>query len=206
MFRITKLVLSMSAVIALGVIAPASGTAAEFHSESSHSLISGEQHAGEDTSSVNAGTIRCSHRTYVGTPNTPTSATLRIAFAYSGCRAFGFVNTTIHTNGCEFVLHITSGATSIDCPVGQTITTTAYNCWVTTGSQGPLGPVTYTSNGTGISRDVTMDINITGLQYTQHSKSFPGCTNGSFNNGTYTGSMTMRAANTAGSQVGIWVQ
>jgi len=45
---------------------------------------------------------------------------------------------------------------------------------------------------------------VSGIKYTQDSKSFPGCTNGTFTNGTFVGEGLARGQNTTGEQVGIW--
>ncbi|HEX7278111.1 MAG TPA: hypothetical protein VF255_00680 [Solirubrobacterales bacterium] len=211
MLRIVKLAASTGLVLTLGAVAASAALAAEGHSEVVHTELRGEQHAGEDTESFNAGTVRCSHATYTGTSSSATQTELVVAPAYTGCKAFGFVNTTIDTAGCTYVFRFgagtatQSGTTSLDCQPGQAITRTGFNCWITIGSQGPLPGVTYTSQGSGTTRDITIDGNITGITYAQHSKSFPGCTNGTFNNGTYTGATTIRGFNTVGEQVGIWV-
>ncbi|HEX7280184.1 MAG TPA: hypothetical protein VF255_11255 [Solirubrobacterales bacterium] len=201
--KLKALGLALVAVFAMSALSAASASAVEFHSEAAHTELRAEQHAGEDTFSVNAGTVRCSHATYTGTESSATSTAQTVTPAYTGCKAFGFVNTTIDTNGCTYTFDSNANNVDIACP-SSPITVTAFNCWVTVGAQNNIGPVTYTNSGSGSSRDVTVDVNITGISYTQHSKSFPGCTNGSFTNGTYTGSATVRGFNTAGEQVGVW--
>jgi hypothetical protein len=51
---------------------------------------------------------------------------------------------------------------------------------------------------------VTATANLSGIKYTQESKSFPGCANGTFTNGTHKGSATVVGTNTTGEAVGIW--
>ncbi|HEX7280182.1 MAG TPA: hypothetical protein VF255_11245 [Solirubrobacterales bacterium] len=212
--NIKALGLAVFAVMALGAFSAATASAEKlFHSEVAHTEVRGEQHSTEDTFTVNAGTVRCSHATYTGTQSTATASTQTVAPTYSGCKAFGFVNTTIDPNGCGYVFSLSGtpvsgaapGGVTIECPAGQVITVTAFNCWVTVGPQTRATGITYTNLGAGKTRDVTVDVNLTGLTYTQHSKSFPGCTNGTFNNGTYTGAATVRGFDTAGEQVGVWV-
>lgn len=211
MVRIARLAVSTGLMIVLGAVAAAVAPASELHSEFTHTNFTGEQHSGEDTETFNAGTVRCAHATYVGTDSNVTGTELVLFPAYTGCKAFGFVNTTIDTAGCSYVFRFDagtgtgSGTTSIDCEPGKTITRTGFNCWITIGSQGPLPGVTYTNKGSGSTRDITIDGNVSGITYTQHKKSFPGCISGTFNDGTYTGSTTLKAAETAGNQVGIWV-
>ncbi|HEX7280183.1 MAG TPA: hypothetical protein VF255_11250 [Solirubrobacterales bacterium] len=212
--NIKALGLTVFAVIAMGTLSAATASAEKlFHAEVGHPELRAEQHAGEGTLGVNAGTVRCSHVTYSGTQTTATAATLTMGPAYTGCKAFGFVNTTIDVNGCGYEFSITGtpvsgaapGAVTIECPLSHFITVTAFNCWVTVGPQTRPTGVTYTNLGAGKTRDVTIDVNLTGLTYTQHSKSFPGCTNGTFTNGTYVGATTVRGFNTTNEQIGVWV-
>ncbi|HEX7278112.1 MAG TPA: hypothetical protein VF255_00685 [Solirubrobacterales bacterium] len=207
MLRTIKLAASCAFVVALGALTGTAAVAADFHSEVAHTEYIGEQHASEDTWTFNAGTVRCSHVTWEGTETVATTTTLTLTPTTSGCKAFGFVNTAID-HRCSLTLHTksgtsTAGTETIECPQYETIT--AFNCWVTIGPQGPLTGVTYTNQGAGTSRDITIDFNTTGIEYTQHSKSFPGCTNGTFKNGTHQGSLTLKGFNTAHEQVGIWV-
>jgi hypothetical protein len=181
-----------------------SAMATEFHSEVAHTIIDGEQPAEtNDVFTVKAGTVTCKSATYSGTVNSATTSEVTVQPKYSECTAFGFVNTTIDVpSGCWYrftpdtnPLHIVCGA--------EPITVTAFNCWITVGSQTNSG-ITYSNSGSGSSRDVTVTANATGLTYTQHSKSFPGCTSGTFTDGKYVGKGTVKGTNTEGKAVGIW--
>lgn len=77
---------------------------------------------------------------------TPVNATPLL----SECRAFGFVETTVNPNGCEYRFHAGSGAEdeftgSLDlvCPAGKSIVIQALTCEVQIGAQTGLGPITY---------------------------------------------------------------
>jgi hypothetical protein len=206
--KLKTLGVAFAAVMAMAIFAgPASATLALFHSEVEHSEIKGAQEE-QDVFTVNAGTVKCSTASYQGTSSVATPTEITVTPAYSNCTAFGFVNTTIHTNECHYTF--TSHPTTppvlhILCPK-EPITVTAFNCWITVPSQTVNSGVTYTNLGTGSSREVTVDVKLSALTYTQHSKSFPGCTNGTFSNGTYVGLAKVKATNTAGTQVGIWWQ
>ncbi|HEX7278556.1 MAG TPA: hypothetical protein VF255_02925 [Solirubrobacterales bacterium] len=208
--RLKRLWLLCLGVAALGLLSAGSASAAEFHSEVAHTSITGT-HGGEEIFTVNAGSIRCQETHYVGTRTVATSTTLTLTPEYTGCTAFGFVNATIDHNGCFLTFHTEAGTGAIggrhtiECEGGKAITVTAFNCWVTIGSQSNIGPVTYTNQGAGATRDVTVDFSTSGLTYTQHSKSFPGCTNGTFTNGIHSGATTLRSFDTAGLQKGFWV-
>jgi len=59
------------------------------------------------------------------------------------------------------------------------------------------------NEGSGTSRDIKINLSVSGMGYTQLSKSFPGCTNGTFANGTYNGAATVQGSK-EGKAVGIW--
>jgi hypothetical protein len=193
--------LALVAVAAMAFSASAA-MAASFHSEASHTIISGSQ-IGEDKFKVNAGTVTCGKATYSGTQSSATAETQTVTPSYSECKAFGFVNTTIDVNGCTYTFNANNGDLTLACS-SSPIVVTAFNCWVTIEGQNWHEVVVYTNEGSGSSRDVKVSVNIAGIKYTQHSKSFPGCTNGTFENGTYEGAATVRGSNTEGAQVGAW--
>jgi hypothetical protein len=179
--------------------APAS---ASFHSETAHTVWSGTQVA-EDVVTFNAGTWKCKEKSFSGTTSAATSSTLNLTPSVSECTAFGFVNAAHDINGCEFQYHDTK-TMSLVCPEGKSLVITAFNCWITLSPQSGLTGVTYTNVGSGKSRDITISQSTSGIKYTQTSKSFPGCTNGTFSNGTIAGEYTLRGFNTESSQVGVW--
>jgi hypothetical protein len=191
-----------------GALAASSGSAsaAEFHSEVAHAQISGSQ-VGTDSFTLNAGTWKCTELAYSGTQATEaTSSEITVTPKYGGCTAFGFIGATIDVNGCDY--RFTPNANPylhISCSEKPIEVTTA-TCTVTFGSQTVNSGVTYTNEGAGTTRDLRVNSSISGLTYTQHNKSFPFCAGGAgtFTNGTFSGEATMKGANTAGVQVGIW--
>jgi hypothetical protein len=204
-----KILCASLASLALAGGVAATASAAEFHSEQTHTELAGEQHAGEDTVVFNAGTWKCNTVTYSGTQSAATTNTIEVAPFYSNCTAFGFVSVAIDVEGCKYLFATNAGTTeegkfSIQCPAGKAITVTAFNCYIKTGTQGPLTTVTFTDKNTGASRDITLDLNLSGIVYSQESKSFPGCTGGNFSNGTWSGAATVVGHTTAGTQVGMW--
>jgi hypothetical protein len=54
----------------------------------------------------------------------------------------------IDTNGCSYRFDSNGNNVDIICGANP-ITVTAFNCWVTVGSQEIIGPVTYTNQGSG---------------------------------------------------------
>jgi len=195
-------------VAAATLFGPATfASATEFHAGTApHTLWSGTQ-VGEDVLSLKAGTLRCKKISSSGTTTVATATTVDLTPSFSECTAFGFVSTTVDANGCTYRLHTakegsSTQGTSILCPEGKAIVITAFNCEVSIPAQGVLGTVTYTNT----EGDITADLNITGVKYTQVSKSFPGCTNGTFTDGTYKGTTTLTATDTAGTAKETWVE
>jgi hypothetical protein len=201
--KLKALGLALVVVLAMGSLSASAASAADFHSESgTDTVIKGTQ-VGTDIWAFNAGTKSCNEFTYVGNQSGATATTWKAMVVWSNCSVFGFVNVTIDPNGCAFELSGDDGSLKIACPEGASIVETGFNCWVTIGPQSLTG-VTYANTGSGSSRDLDLSINVSGITYTQHSKSFPGCTNGSFTNGTFTGKATMQGFSTGGVQIGIW--
>jgi hypothetical protein len=199
--KLKALGLALIAVAAMAFSASAA-MAASFHSEATHTTLSGSQ-VGEDKFKVNAGTVTCGEATYSGTQSSATSETQTVTPNYSECKAFGFVNTPIDVNGCTYTFNANNGSINIGCG-SKPIVVTAFNCYVSVGSQELSTGVTYANEGSGSSRDVKVTVSLTGIKYTQESKSFPGCSNGTFTNGTYEGAATVRGFTTEGTQVGVW--
>jgi len=203
--KLKTLGLAFVAVLAFGALsATAASAATSFHSEQAHTILDGAQPVAEDdVFTVKAGTVKCTSATYSGTTSSATTTTVTVTPAYSGCTAFGFVSTPIDVNGCTYTFNATNDDLVISC-AGSPITVTAFNCYVKVGSQTASTGISYSTAGSGTSRDVTAKANITGLKYSQESKSFPGCTGGSFEDGKYVGSGTVTGTNTTGGAVGIW--
>lgn len=194
---------AVAVAMALLAMAAASASGA-FHSETAHTTWQGAQPEGlNDVITVNAGTVTCSQKTYAGTTSAATGSTLNLAPTFLECTAFGFVNAAYDVNGCEFQYHDT-GAMNIACPEGKSMVVTAFNCHVSIPAQSWVPGITYSNQGTGKSRDIRINQSTSGLKYTQASKTFPGCTNGTSTNGKVLAETTLKGLNTAGEQVGVW--
>jgi hypothetical protein len=208
--------LALFAVLAMGAFTASAASAGDFHSESAtHTVIKGSQ-VGSDVFTVKAGTVKCEEATYAGEQVGATATTVKVTPTYTECTAFGFVKTAIDTNGCTYEFSGDNNNVVIACPTAP-ITVTAFNCHVKVGSQSLAG-ITYTNTPTKAEaeheeketgkssrlRDVDVGVNITGITYTQESKSFPGCSNGTFTDGKYTGAATVQGFTTTGTLVGVW--
>jgi hypothetical protein len=197
--------LAFLAVVALGVLSTSTASAGEFHSEGSHSVISGSQ-VGEEVLTVSAGTVKCKEATYSGTQSTATATTLKVTPTYSECTAFGFVNATIDTNGCEFKLSGDNQNVAIVCPAGKAITVTAFNCEVTIVEQETTGiGVTYTDHIIGTTRHIGVSWHLS-IEYIQHSKSFPGCSGHTtlLAGGTWSAESTIKCYSIGTVQIRCW--
>jgi hypothetical protein len=204
--KLRNLGLALLAVMAMGALSSSAASAGEFHSESgTETVIKGSQ-VGTDVITVNAGTVKCSEVTYAGTQAGATATTVKVTPTYSECTAFGFVNTKIDTNGCEFELSGDNGSVKIICPAGKAITVTAFNCEVTIFGQEVHEVLTYTNYGVASTRHIGTNWHLS-IKYIQHSKSFPGCSGHTTTfSGTWSSASTIRCYTLAGVQIGCWRQ
>jgi len=201
--KLKTLGLALVAVLAMAAISAASASAAleEFHAGSASGSVKGIN-VGEETFTVTAGTVRCKVAEYNGTFSASTVKTQVVKPTYKECTAFGFVETPIDVNGCEYRFNQpNSGVGTVDIiNCTKPLEVTAFNCTVTVGNQTGLTSVTYT-NVAGSPDDLLIHTNITNIKYTQDPKNFPQCTSATHTNGTYTGTNTVRAFNGSGTQV-----
>lgn len=182
----------------------------EFHSEVDHTLVTGSQSTTNSFSfGLLLGSFKCEVSTFDGTASAKTVAELTIKPAYSKCTGVER-EVTIHMNGCAYVLTVTGAGTDgfvhIECPSGKAIEMTVdafpEGCTVTVGAQMAGGVVDYKAEGSGATRDLLLTWTLEGIDYERD-----GCeVGGKGNNGTYTGSVTLKAENTSGEQKGIWVE
>jgi hypothetical protein len=204
--------LAMSAVVA----SAASATAFSFKAEKVPTQLTGKQHNGNDIFTTDAGKVECTEATYAGEQKvTPTNEVL-VTPTYSGCTAFGFANTPIDVNGCQYRFTTVTkesgnfeGSADIVCPAGKVIEVTAFGCTVTIGSQTGLKKVTYTNVGAGTTREVTVDVNLTGIVYVEDPGFFNTCANNKVttSNGTYVGAGLVTGENpTTKAHQGIFVE
>ena len=176
----------------------------EFHSSVAHTVLDGSQ-AGSDSLVFNAGKISCSTITYSGTLSSETSSTASLTPSYSGCNAFGFAGVTIDVNGCQLVVHMSTGLTDISCGA-KPIEVTAPNCTLTFGSQTGLASSTFLTEGTTPKRDVKVKLGLTGLSYIQTGKGETPCTSKSGSDGSYTAEATLTGTDTSANQVDLWAE
>ncbi|HEY5815829.1 MAG TPA: hypothetical protein VIS95_05755 [Solirubrobacterales bacterium] len=169
--------------------------------------------------SLNAGTAECTESAYTGTMEVSPASELTLTPAFAECDAFGYSNAEVITNGCDYLFHEGAeaeggsfeGAADIKCPEGKSIEIVAkvrglLKCRATIGTQSGLAGVTYSSSGSGSSRDLEFDIHLEKVKYTQDTGEGLGkCTAGSFEDGKVNGAPTV-IGERSGEQVGVWVQ
>jgi hypothetical protein len=214
MIRNLKFVmLGLVAVLAFNAMT-ASGAMAlqKFHSEGSPTKLTGSQE-GQDVFKTDGGTVECTTATYVGEQTGTEVTEVEVAPTYSGCTAFGgFAGAEILMNGCKYRFTITgedashhaTGTADIICSGTNEITVIAKSfgttkCTAHIHAQNGLGTVTYTNVGTGATREVTVDVSITGITYNQTAGTgFGACSSTETTNGTYTGHALVTGEHTVG--------
>jgi hypothetical protein len=201
--------LALASVLAMSAVAVSAASAVEFKSESSPTVLTGEQKEGtNEVFTTMGGTVTCENVTYVGSMSGTSSTELEVAPTYSGCTAFGF-STLIHVNGCKFKFTVV-GSVHIVCPTGKAIEITAPGCTITVPTQTPTGgAINYLNLGTWTGRVLEFIKLLTGIHYIEHNKGiFPTCSNPEVTttDGTYSGESIIKGENESGVQHGIWVE
>ncbi len=191
----------------------------QIQSESAPVTLTGQQHAGgSSVFGTTAGSFKCTEGSYTG----ELSGTASIEFemtsvAYGGCTAFGLYTGTIETNGCHYRFTVTKinegkreGRFDLSCPAETEITATATQagvpkCTIHVPPQTGLGTVTYTNIGSGTTREITLDVKLTGIKYTHTTGIGLGsCASGSGETGTFETSVSIKAENIEKKQVGLF--
>lgn len=114
---------------------------------------------GTNVMSIEGTQLSCStaHFSTAGEVASPT-ASLEMHPEYSGCVSFGFLNSKIATEGCNFVFGVgeaKAGTLAVSCTAGHVITITGGTCQVTIGSQEGVAGVSYSN----VSGDVRVSLN-----------------------------------------------
>jgi hypothetical protein len=165
--NIKVLGLALVAVLAMSVVAVGSASAAEF--TASAYPVEGE--GGQTTPhklTIQGSAVECSTATFRGSLSAA-STELDITPVYEGCKAFGFLNMTVNTNGCTYKFTAGTGSgdnytggVHIVCPAGKSITVVAATCTVHIPPQTPTVNTIDFKNETG-SGDVLVTWKVEGL-------------------------------------------
>ncbi|HYJ22315.1 MAG TPA: hypothetical protein VEW07_09870 [Solirubrobacterales bacterium] len=113
------------------------------------------------------------------------------------------VMKAINPNGCEYVLHVANagppyqGSLDMSCPAGKSyelvMASGVNTCTIAIPSQTGLKGVNLTNVGSGSARGVQVAFEVTGMSYSLLGPKLL-CQAGSYTNGTYTGTMTLRGS------------
>lgn len=187
--------LALGAILALGALSAASASAQgeRFHADEENVILTGE--SANPTLGVGSVSITCATGTYEGTEageqtteggphgHSWTSTTITVHPKYDDCEIFGFVDATVTTDGCDFVLtsHLVDtteneehAEVEVECTDGKQITIAASGCTVKIGSGGS-GDVPENTLGHGVVYEnldesepttVTVDSTVTEIPYT----------------------------------------
>jgi hypothetical protein len=186
-------------VAAFGAVNASVAAAVEFHSEAEHTLISGTQ-KGIAKYTTTAGEVTCESASYTGTAISKTVSSIRLAGTVSGCHIIIFgstISATVSQNGCEGIA-FANGEGELVCPEGKNVVVTAAGCTITVPPQKNKG-----GSFTNVENHVLAKGNASGIKY---SHSGFTCGTGSGTNGTITGETTVKATDTSGKAVKIWVE
>jgi hypothetical protein len=212
MRNIKILGLALVAMFAMSAMVAATASADDFNAESYTATLAGTKD-GEDLFTTTAGTVKCTTPTYAATITAKTK-TISATPSYTGCTGFGFPAEVI-TTGCTYVFTVnggtsTEGKVDVECGSNE-ITVVAKSgatvkCTVHVKTQTDLtGTVKYTNVGVGTTREVTLEANLGGIDYTHTAGSGIGaCVSGSATNGTLTGKGFVTGSK-AGAHVGVFL-
>jgi hypothetical protein len=166
---------ALIAAFAISAAFASMASADELTSEISPVTITG---AGETGAGINklsfpgVGTSECTSSTFTATTTTPTTS-VTVFPSYSGCTSLGFPST-IHMNGCHYVLKIVAGSggtfanADIVCPAGKEITITANpagtrKCVLHIPPQTNRSRIDITNVGTETTRELVFHLELGGL-------------------------------------------
>jgi len=202
--RLKTLGVALFALLALTAVAASTAGALKYTATSYPATGTGESALGNDTFTTEAGKVECKAH-YQGSL-VAAQSTLTITPMYTNCKAFGFLEATVSTNGCNYELttpsetatDVYSSAVHVRCPSAP-ILITAATCKLTIGEQSPGGSVVVTNNTAA--GDVSAKANVTGINYTVTQDGFgcPFAGTGAKTGATYVqdAAMTVQATNGA---------
>jgi hypothetical protein len=198
--------LAVVAVFAMSAVVASAAMAENFHSESSPTTLTGEQSATHEfTTSV--GTVTCTTAKFSGNVTGTSVSEVSVHPTYEGCKLSGInINVTITTTGCNYRFYNVaskSGPVDVVCETGKEITVSGPGCTVKVPGQTGKSTVSYTNNGSGTGRTVTVTAAVEGLKY---STSGLLCGSSTKENGTYKGPTLVKGFTGGGTQQGIFVE
>jgi hypothetical protein len=197
--KIKTLGIAVVAVLALSAVVASAASAANFTASSYPTSATAASAIGNDDFKTEAGSVECKGHFHVG-PLSAASETVTVVPTYSECRAFGFLNATVHMNECDYTFY-TSGSVDLNCPTGKAVAITASTCEVQIGAQSNLSKVDLANSGTGVSAQATVG----GINYTVTKDGFgcPFAGTGAKTGATYTQNNAVQVNSTNGATIDI---
>jgi hypothetical protein len=216
--------LALVAAFAFCAVIASAASADEFRAESAPVTLTGIQDPGTlDKFTTTAGTFECEKANYTGTQGAVSSTAVVITSVYSECFVGGAIPAIIDLNGCTYKFTIdaapaTTGTVHIECPttvgpphvtheVTITIGIPTGKCTIHVHEQ-TIGGIKYTNVGAGATREITVDVNTSGITYTETAGTGLGaCTTSSTqHNGAYVGKTTITGEkDPSGVHIGVFV-
>jgi hypothetical protein len=205
----SKVFLSLFALSLAGVsslsAAPSALAAFDFEAGGYPAAVVGEQQ-GPHKFTITGGkwAIECEEAAFTGQLSEP-EETPDLTPEYEGCLLGGLVSTTIANNGCAYRLHANeevvadefAGTVDLVCPEGQKLTMTSFTCKVQIPGQSGIGEVAFRNEVESSPTDVTLEMTLTGLEYTTQSGLFCPLPTGEAGDGTYDGAVLAEATEEA---------
>lgn len=184
----------------------------EFKSEGPAGLT-GEQEGEGETLVFDASTLSCKKATYSGELAGTKTGEVTVTPAYSECKLFE-TNATVDMNGCQYTFTPAEGESSFEgglnivCPEEKKIEVTGSGCKIAIEPQDDLEDVTYTNTGSGTTRKITMDLDLSGLAYEEHNVFPSTCAANTVpkTNGAYEGTALISAETGEKAHRGIWAE
>lgn len=164
-----------------------------------------------------AGVMECKESSFTGSQTEKAKVEFELTPTYAGCTALGLTGT-VDMNECKYRFTATKiealtkreGSMDIICPAGKEITITATagevnKCTIHVPPQSGLRTITYTNVGAGAAREITIDVNLTTIAYAHTAGTGIGkCTTGAAENGTMETTISVKAEDAGGKQVGFF--
>jgi hypothetical protein len=172
----------------------------------------GTNEVGKEKFTTEAGSVECASSFH------GESATATLHPTYTKCKAFGFAEATVKTEGCNYFIRLKekvaedefTAFTDVQCSAGSAIKITASTCEAEIGAQTGLATVKL-KNDTGASpkKDITITPEITGVTFTVTKDGVlcPFAGTGKKTNGSYSSSnpltITGQKPTESGTKIGI---
>jgi hypothetical protein len=205
--------IALVAISALGALTASAALASQGMSEGNvNVLLKGEQ-IGRTVFSLESTSVECEVVTAEtsGEVASPASS-LTVHPTYSNCVAFGFLEATINSSGCNYVETIGSqlaadeysGTAELSCSVGSKIAIAGGTCEVTiAGPQKFSEGLKAVNNTAATPKDVVLKFSVSGIAVTKTKDGFLCPLNGTGSaTATYKGETTGRGFH-SGTQVGV---